>query len=533
MLVYANSFVINPVAGRQSVTNLVAGWVSKSRNASIDATLLSTPSGEIKLPNRTTFSWNSTSRSDGPVRFPFSFCARLTHGQEGVTGRLLSTEVGMRQDIDGGPIECSVLFETSDVSARVNAPIQVTRPRIVETLIDNCRPASETPGLNVLPLTAENAKGFEHSVEYRRRRHPIIVLSADREGRYPVDAERIRSLTVGLAQVVKISPDTDTFKLQEIIGRRFIAFGGAVNIISPPRVIADRMDCKTTRIHPEQIEDLVTAGSTVEAEIMSILTHNTNLPHSWRHTSMDKVAQAILSHRLEVAVASASSSDDTKIYESLLQEASGSISQSEEKIAGLQRELSDVQEALEFSDAEAKSLKHALSGVQSRTVEMSDDAAEVFAPFRDAMIGVLSGAPTLEQGIRAIGSLYSDRVVVLDSAISAARESDRGGFKYSQKAFGFFRKLAQDYWEALAGGKNDQQARAAFGNAYAAKEAETLSKNGRDLRTFRYRNEDVLMERHLKIGVKDSLSETLRIHFEWYPDEQKIVIGHCGRHLNF
>ena len=39
------------------------------------------------------------------------------------------------------------------------------------------------------------------------------------------------------------------------------------------------------------------------------------------------------------------------------------------------------------------------------------------------------------------------------------------------------------------------------------------------------------MWQHLKIGVKDSLSRTLRIHFFWDPGAGKVVIGHCGKHL--
>jgi hypothetical protein len=38
---------------------------------------------------------------------------------------------------------------------------------------------------------------------------------------------------------------------------------------------------------------------------------------------------------------------------------------------------------------------------------------------------------------------------------------------------------------------------------------------------------------HLRIGTKDSIADTLRVHFRWFADEQKIVIGHCGKHLNF
>jgi hypothetical protein len=39
------------------------------------------------------------------------------------------------------------------------------------------------------------------------------------------------------------------------------------------------------------------------------------------------------------------------------------------------------------------------------------------------------------------------------------------------------------------------------------------------------------MLRHLKIGVGDDLTKTIRVHFHWDADREKIVIGHCGEHL--
>ena len=77
-------------------------------------------------------------------------------------------------------------------------------------------------------------------------------------------------------------------------------------------------------------------------------------------------------------------------------------------------------------------------------------------------------------------------------------------------------------------------AKAVFGhNAYAQNESQALSNDGRRRRTFTYRGRDFLMEKHLKIGVKDSAAETLRIHFEWLADEKRLVVGYCGKHLDF
>ena len=86
----------------------------------------------------------------------------------------------------------------------------------------------------------------------------------------------------------------------------------------------------------------------------------------------------------------------------------------------------------------------------------------------------------------------------------------------------------------MSGGRGDQHAKAAFGNnSYAQGEGETLTTDGRRRRTFNYRGRDFFMDKHLKIGVTHSPAETLRVHFEWLADEKRLIVGYCGKHLDF
>ncbi len=83
-------------------------------------------------------------------------------------------------------------------------------------------------------------------------------------------------------------------------------------------------------------------------------------------------------------------------------------------------------------------------------------------------------------------------------------------------------------------GKGDVTGRTVFGtDTYAAKESSRLSNGGTQKRTFVYGDDAILMEKHLKIGTADNATDTLRIHFEWLANEERLVIGHCGRHLDF
>jgi len=159
---------------------------------------------------------------------------------------------------------------------------------------------------------------------------------------------------------------------------------------------------------------------------------------------------------------------------------------------------------------------------------------EVLEPLREKVVEVVSSKLILQKVVDLMATLFPDRLVFLETAMASAKDSDRNGFKLADKACELLHTLATDYWTALMDGKGDQQAKAVFGqNAFAANESDSLSNEGKKLRTFNYRGRDFIMEKHLKHGVKDSKAETLRIHFEWMPSEKKLVIGHCGKHLNF
>jgi hypothetical protein len=241
--------------------------------------------------------------------YPYLFSAQLSHRDERVSGRKWITEVGIRQESAGRSMECTLLLKTDEVSARVTAPIQVTRPKLVELLIKTCNPTAETPGLVVKSLDESSAKAFLHEVEREARSYPLVLISCARDGQYPVAPERLRSVLAGLASVVTVPHDADTFAIEEVVGRRYMAFGGAVNIVFPPRQGATDQICGTILLRAEVIQDLLNDGKSLESEVLGAITHRTNLPASWRHISPAKVDQAILHGRVAALLDKAKGSD--------------------------------------------------------------------------------------------------------------------------------------------------------------------------------------------------------------------------------
>ena len=536
MLVYVNNFLFEPAQGPDQIVQLVAKWVGQRAKSYVDTARLAEGIRELKLKDGSTLTSRATWSADKGRTYPFLFCAQLSHRDEKISGRRWITEIGLHQEAEGQAIECSLLLRTDEVSARVNTSIQVTRPKLVEQLIQSCNPLGQTPGLKVKQLTLESASAFLREVERDERNYPIVILSTNRDNEFPVTPERLRSILVGLADVVCVPAEEDTFAIEELVGRRFMAFGGALNIVFPGRQGDRGLFYETVLLRPDEIVDLLDSGHSIESEVLSTITHRTNLPCSWRHISPEKVGQAVLRAQLAQMIERAKAGDQSEElteYVALLESADQELQSKDKELVRIRSNYEEKEQEVRSLQADIANLKHALSGLQSSD-DGGDGVAEILAPLRDTVAAVLKGNPSLQQTVDLIATLYSDRIVFLETAKGSAKESDRGGFRQGAKAFELLQKLATEYWQQLADGKSDQQAKAVFGqNAYAANEASALSNDGKHRRTFNYRGRKFLMEKHLKHGVKDSLAETLRVHFEWLAHEKKIIVGHCGKHLDF
>lgn len=535
MLIYVNNFVLEPSDGPMDIIRMVAKWVGQRSQSYVDCDRLAAGIRELKIKDGSSLA----SRSTGPLgvasSYPFLFSSELKHRDSTVSGRIWTTEVGLRQESAESAIDCTVLLRTDEISARVTSPIQVTRPRIVELLLESCGPSSATPGLSKKSLDEGSAKAFLYEVERATRSCPIVLVSYSRDGKYPVDTDRLRSILVGLAEVVLVKNGANTFAIQDVVGRKYTAFGGAINIIFPIRQGRDGMYCETVLLRPETIVELIADDKSVESEVLAAITHRTNLPASWRRISLERVGQAVLQGRLAALLEQAKeggNSEELAEYIELLEEADVQLKDRDAELRQMRSEVEIRDEEIRDLKSSIFGLKQTVSGLQAEDGDI--DHLEALGSLRDKVMEVVSGKPSLQQVVELMSVLYPDRVHFLDTCGASAKESDRGGFKLTDKAFELLHTLATSYWQALADGKGDQHAKAAFGqNAFAANEAQSLSNEGKRLRTFTYRGQDYVMEKHLKHGVKDSKAETLRIHFEWIADERKLIVGHCGKHLNF
>lgn len=532
MLVYSSNLTLVSADSPKQIIELIARWIGKRAGGSISPDELAQGVKRKRMKDGSTVTSHTTRTDPAATDFPMIFSAEFSHRDEQVSGRLWTTGIGLRQFTANGTVECTFLLKTDEVSTRVSSPIQVTRPRIVLDVVAHCQLAANTPGVKVKQLNEASANAFLAEVERLDRSNPIVVISARRDGTYIVQPERMRSLLVGIADVVEISAEADTFEIERILGKKYGAWGGAVNVLYRSKAGRKGAHCNNSLYRPDRLDDLLEASVNLESEILAAVTHQTNVPTSWRHISLHVVDQAILHNRLESALERAKQTNDGAEYIELLEDAMNQMTAKDNSIDELRTEVEEQEERISALEANIQSLKHSLTGIRQAAVAADDESLEAIIPLRDAVSMLVEGNPTPDQSLTIIQTLFPDRIVILPSASSSANESNL--FRYPSKAFTLLWKLATSYWTALSIGDGDAEGRKVFGqNGFAQNEGSALSNDGKKRRTFEYKGQDILMEKHLKIGVKDSAAETIRIHFAWVAADNAIVIGHCGKHLDF
>jgi hypothetical protein len=206
-------------------------------------------------------------------------------------------------------------------------------------------------------------------------------------------------------------------------------------------------------------------------------------------------------------------------------------------IAQLTQDLANARAQLADNSARTQEIAR-LEWLRHRSAAASDPLPPVDPDntinkeaLENLIVDKLGDRLTPELALSAIEWLFPERVVVLEDARRSAK--DAAGFKYPQKLMVLLWKLVTEYRAALMTDRGDTSARGIFGENYAPGESDEIEKSPvpRRRRTFHHQGRPLVMMRHLKIGVKDSPHETIRVHFEWLLEEKKIIIGHCGRHL--
>lgn len=533
MQVYANSFRVEGQEAFHVVMRAIHGWLREK---------MELPFGLHEITHDNELS-NTTSKLRPWLKAyvsidedPKLYAWRLKHLDKDVSGRQWMVELGLKVEAQFVDFSCSV--QTEEQSTLVREPIDATRPSVIAYVLSNIeksngvRVAFDVPGLRIKQIgdQQEGYRALRAEIEREDRDYPLVLVSPTRAGNYLINREHLQDALFGLAQVIEVNSNFDSYEMEEELGRYWSAWDGAINVLQTRRQNGHIFGWI---LHSDEIEAL---GDTQAARVSFVLakvTHNTNIPRLRNRVRPEGVAQLALLRRLKSR--RTSGSQDPMILRNENEALWIELEKLEESMQLVQKERDNVElarmqledEKLELEN-NVRSLQYKSSALEHRDISSGDQNHEV-----DFLIRLASriDQPTPCECLEALSKIYPKNSEVLDSAWRSAEAAS--GFQSGRRLLDMLRRLMTDYYSAMCEG-GDNRARLVFtADEYSANESETVMNNPslREKRIFLYKGQRLEMFRHLRIGKAENVSHTLRLHFDWIPEEKKIVIGYCGEHL--
>lgn len=312
MLIYVNQFNLVDVKDENVIFRTIAGWLKTvtKKHFTVD-----------ELKNNTDYSIDRARvRTYSSLEYsPYLYSILLSHPDKVHHGRYWITEIGIKKE--HGSYSVSILLEVSDISTQVKELPVTTRPTLIRFLNENTIFSSDTVGLTTKTLrnTPDDFKSLSISIERPERSYPLILVSSCNETNQPfVNPERLQEQLIGLAQVVYITEDINSFDMEDCLGRKYSAWDGAINIIFPS---SGHYYCRTKLLLSDQLRELSDSKLNIAHELLSLITHFTNGIRKRHHFSpRDVRAKRQKDQRIKLKAQFDAISENTE-YQTLAEEA--------------------------------------------------------------------------------------------------------------------------------------------------------------------------------------------------------------------
>jgi hypothetical protein len=446
---------------------------------------------------------------------------RYSHADREVNGRAWITSIGFEQRHPNMPARCTVVLETSEISALAGSvPVSPSIPGIVKSITKMCPLHEKTLSSGILKVTHQNAEGFLDGLENENRNFPIVLISVDDYTREPlVDLDELREKLVGIAQIAFIPNSFEAKLVAGHIPARFTAWNGSINIIRP----SYRGVPRASFYRREEI------GSSEDFNkyIFETIVHHQNFPISREHISESSVREILTTYNIRRLREELQAKGDFSQFEELVSSYEEDVRQSKDQISQLQEEVfskelysEDLEHQIDKLRSKIRALQYQLSQAESVEIENAAEIIEEASP--ESFEELIS---SLEDKI--------DHAVVLTT--KAERSLKKCIFNDVERVWKAIRILNEDLSRTFKEGYDVELVMDRLKNetnsTYVANTSETtLGKFGGYEAVHNGRT--ITGKRHLKVGCSRDPQRCFRLYFDWDDYSQKIIVTHAGAHLD-
>lgn len=412
------------------------------------------------------------------------------------------------------------------------------------------------------------------------REIPLVLITSDREGKMPVkEVGRLTSALLGLANVytLDMSVNANRKSLNGLLSARGTCPGWATSssrlrIFPPHTDLESPASAAASRFYSKEAMDKWPGGQLAFTDML-----NRSFARGYAKTDddvlemadIDLLLQRIASERARAGIRElrarigkaktvaalplnadeASLKDAEKRFERMTREAREMNERLEEqeqlielyeeeneRVMRQNRALEERMRELESDKSQLETLRYRLVEAQGRADEKAAEAARL--KDEAASLEKIDHFPTsLVEELELAGRLWPDRIVVLPEAVRSA-----AAYRYCDldEEWRILRAVARVLWDIYFGDGDssdiDEEFKRCTGFTHTFRESGATNASPAlvKLRRRSYKGSEIDITPHIKgSGRRDSSKlHPFRLHYHADAEGKKIVIGHCGEHLD-
>lgn len=416
-----------------------------------------------------------------------------------------------------GKISCNILNEIENkVSGAPNRFI-IRRPKLIKDILDAFH--EKIDDVPYKPLDFKGDEGLSDYLGYflsETRKYPLVVISTDSNNTELSELllEKLAYDLTATAFVCRIDEDISK-KISERGGATWSCYNGAIRVFWSSVKKNDN-----PFHHPLWTSDKILRrgddNESISGSVSSMLR---------KQLIMDLSPYSVVSNTTSLQIRESSRDEAFEERIRLIRGQSLDAEVYEAMIDEYELQLKSYKATVLDKDNEIAILKYQLEELGRLSVSDSSDtkAPEVIS--------------SVQQAVEIAGKNFSSSIEFfknIDKSIKTISEVAGP----PEKILEYFEKLDVLTDEILASGEKG------IGKTHlkwlqdngvkCSGESDTTKKNAKaqQKRTFSFDGEDVLFDKHMKLGDATDIKHCVRIYFEWSDRKQKFLVGYVGEHLD-
>ncbi|MEZ4870463.1 MAG: hypothetical protein R3C14_54545 [Caldilineaceae bacterium] len=520
----------------------IRSWLSNNRNSQFNSDLgrswFYTGGHKIRDPYRSSVE-TLAEIGTGTETEPQYWSLRFEHPDREFSFRQWRTDIGITV-VDKEKFDFSLTLSHSLSTEYIGEEPEVpesTTPVLISLLLRSGNwlafAGSQQLATGIVELDSDGVTDLWQQLTSPTRNCPVILMLPDKEtGSINIDVEKLAKLLIGAA-IVYVGNGNVYREVNRIFAENYRLYNGYVRIYLPRLQPERRNDDKRHRYFSGKDADSTDA---LLEMIVRNIARRERLAYSGLLTTIEDVADKQRELRLLTLRSAAKSADELEQLFDLLDDENKALrSRQNELIAQLNDNNEQYAKVIEDKDELAEKLQaaeRAQAYVRDEANELRNQVA-VYKTQLDA-ISLEKLPTTLIEVVEQIERFHPDRVAFTERAKTTAKDSS---FKDIPTAWHCLWNVATVLHDLYLNPTNSSfdierefVSRTGYELARTEGKQTKQNKNLMGQRLDVYNGEEIDITAHVRYGNKSP--NCLRIHYHVHRDENKLIVGHCGDHMD-